>query len=107
MSKTYDVSRVENRVPMALAVRISGHAAMPGVETTFTENVSSRGARVLSVRRWRPDERLRFSTITGSFQSLARVVWCRPGRSEGFTMGLEFLEPSGEWVVSPNAQFAP
>lgn len=106
MTKTHDAPRAEKRIPMAVAVHIAGHALMPGVETTFTENVSSRGAKVLSFRRWRPDERLRFSTITGNFHALARVAWCQPAQVEGFALGLEFLDLSGDWVVGPGAPVA-
>ncbi len=98
--RPYDVSRIENRIPMEVGVQISGHAHLPGVETTFTENVSSRGARVLSVRRWNPNDRLSISTLTGGFQSLARVAYCVSLRGAGYAVGVEFLEARGNWVVS-------
>ncbi len=101
MFKTPVVSRTEKRVPMAVAVRIAGHPALPGVETTFTEDVSSRGAKVYSARRWKADERLQMATLTGNFQSVARVAWCQQSREVGFAVGVEFLERSGEWVVAP------
>lgn len=97
------MTRAEKRIPMAVAVRIAGHAAMPGVETTFTEDVSARGAKVYSARRWRADERLQIATLTGNFQSVARVAWCLPARDLGFAVGVEFLEPAGDWVVAPHA----
>ena len=58
MPHTFDVERLEKRIPMTVAVHISGPERALGVETTFTENVSSRGARVSSIRRWKPNERL-------------------------------------------------
>lgn len=99
----YAIKRAENRIPMAVAVRIAGHAALPGVETTFTADVSSRGARVYSTRRWKPDERLFISTLAGEFRSLARVAWCHPARDAGFAVGLQLVETSGKWVVAPAA----
>ena len=99
--KPYDVLRIESRIPMEVGVQISGHAHLPGVETTFTENVSSRGARVLSVRRWNQNDRLSISTLTGGFQSLARVAYCVSLRGAGYAVGLQFLEGRGNWVVSP------
>jgi hypothetical protein len=86
---------------MVVAVRIAGHSAMPGEETTFTADVSSRGARVISTRRWKPDERLLLSAFAGGFRSLARVAWCQPARDNGFAIGLQLLEVSGKWVVPP------
>lgn len=75
---------------------------MPGVETTFTENVSSHGARVSTIRLWRTNEVLEVASLPGDFHALARVAYCE-SQSEGFAIGLEFLEPSGRWVVTAPA----
>jgi hypothetical protein len=98
--KTFKALRRETRVPMEVGVQITGHAALPGTETTFTENVSSRGARVLSARRWQIDDRLTIATLTGSFRAVARVAYCQLASQSGFAVGLEFLEPKGNWVVA-------
>jgi hypothetical protein len=87
---------------MTVAVHLAGHQYAPGVETTFTENVSSRGARVTSFRRWRANETLQINLLPGDFRAKARVVYCVP-QSEGFAVGLEFLEPSGRWVIDDPA----
>ncbi len=86
-----------------MAVQISGNERVPGVETTFTENVSSRGARVMTVRRWLPNDRLTIASLPGDFRATARVAYCQPLRGSGFAIGLEFLEPAGQWVVDPPA----
>ena len=99
MPNTFDVERLEKRIPMTVAVHISGHGRALGVETAFTENVSSRGARVASIRHWRPNETLEIESLPGNFHARARVTYCQP-KSEGFVIGLEFLEPSGRWVVN-------
>jgi PilZ domain len=99
MPQAFAVERLEKRIPMTVAVHISGHQSASYVETTFTEDVSSRGARVPSIRRWRPNETLYFESLPGDFHALARVAYCRPHR-EGYVIGLEFLEPSGRWVVN-------
>ncbi len=92
-------NRVERRIPMEIPVLLDGHRRMPGTESTFTENVSARGARVVSTRRWDLGERLTFVSRTGEFRSSARVTYCEPLRSDGFAIGVEFLEPKGRWVV--------
>ncbi len=97
--KIFQHPRKETRIPMEVGVHISGHLDLPGIETTFTENVSSRGARVFSTRRWRPNDRLSISTLTGSFRSLARVAYCESVRGAGYAVGLEFLDSSGDWVL--------
>ena len=99
MPRTFSVERLEKRIPMTVAVHISGHENRYGVETTFTEDVSSRGARVSSVRRWRPNEKLEIESLPGNFHALARVAYCHPS-PDGFVIGLEFLEPTGRWVVN-------
>lgn len=100
-SKPRGQTRAQTRAPIELGVRISGHAGQPGIENTFTENVSAGGARVMSSRPWRLNERLIFATATGSFSAAARVVYCRPLTDEGFAVGLEFVgTPRGRWVFS-------
>lgn len=103
MAKPYTVQRVEKRIPMEVAVQIAGNAKVPGLETTFTENVSSRGARVVTVRRWQAEDRLTIASLPGDFHALARVAYCQPLRGDGFAIGLEFLEPAGSWIVHPPA----
>ncbi len=100
------IVRCEPRLPMQVGVRLSGNTFMPGLETTFTENVSSRGARVRSVRRWRPGESVCVMSLADGFRSLARVAYCQPIHDAGFVIGVEFLELEGQWVLgspkSPN-----
>lgn len=103
MDTLYSVQRAEDRIPMEVAVQIAGNEFLPGVETAFTENVSGRGARVVSVRRWRVNDRLHLATLPGSFKATARVAYCQPMRGAGFAIGLEFLEPTGHWVIQPPA----
>jgi hypothetical protein len=84
---------------MEIGVFLDGHRDFPGAEATFTENVSARGARVVSFRRWKQGERLTFVSRTGEFRSPARVAYCNQLQGEGFAVGVEFLEPKGRWVV--------
>jgi hypothetical protein len=98
--KVKAVPRREKRVPMAIAVQLCGHADMPGIETTFTENVSSQGARVYSVRPWKKNEQLWVASLPGGFRSQARVAYCERQEGNGFAVGLEFLNPAGDWVIA-------
>jgi hypothetical protein len=91
--------RADARIPMEIPVVLDGHRRVPGTESTFTENVSARGARVVSTRRWEHGERLTFASRTGEFRSSARVAYCEPLQGDGFAIGVEFLEPKGRWVV--------
>lgn len=84
---------------MEVAVQIAGNAGTPGVEMTFTEDVSRHGARVLTARRWRANDRLQVTSLAGNFQSVARVAYCLPVSGEGFAIGLQLLSPNGRWVI--------
>lgn len=97
--QTFPFHRAERRIPMEIPVLLDGHRRMPGTESTFTENVSARGARVVSTRRWEQGERLTFASRTGEFRSSARVAYCHALQGDGFAIGVEFLEPKGRWVV--------
>lgn len=85
---------------MELGIQIAGHSETPGIEMTFTQNVSSRGARVLTARKWRQNDMLLVATATGQFRSPGRVAYCQRADS-GFVIGVELLEPGPGWVVQP------
>jgi len=91
--------RRENRIPMEIPVTLGGHRQVPGTEATFTENVSAKGARVVSARRWDKGAQLSFASRTGEFRSEARVAYCQSLHGEGYAIGVEFLAPKGRWVV--------
>src|SRR5271170_7756088 len=103
---TFAFHRVERRIPMEIPVLLDGHRRMPGSESTFTENVSARGARVVSTRRWEKGEPLTFASRTGAFRSLARVAYCQSLHGDGYAVGVEFLDPAGRWVVQSKASSA-
>ena len=98
-SRLYPFNRTENRIPMEIGVFLEGNRQVPGAESTFTENVSARGARIVSVRRWEPDDRLMLTARNGEFRSSARVAYCQPLQGDGFAIGVEFLESQGRWIV--------
>ena len=96
--------RTEKRILMEIPVLIDGHRDVPGRESTFTENVSARGARVISARYWEQGDSLKFASRTGEFRSSARVAYCQSLQGDGFAIGVEFLNPKGRWVVqTPNS----
>lgn len=99
LKTTFTYHRAERRIPMEIPVILDGHRHTPGSETTFTENVSAKGARVVSVRRWDKGESLTFASRSGEFRSSARVAYCQPLHGDGYAIGVEFLEPKGRWVV--------
>jgi len=99
MPTHYSFARSEQRIPMEVGVNLDGHQALPGVEKTFTENVSANGARIRTIRRWALNDRLNVRAAAGDFRSLARVAYCQSLRGSGYVIGVEFLERCGRWVV--------
>ena len=99
LATKFTFHRTEKRILMEIPVLIDGHRDAPGLESTFTENVSARGARVVSVRKWEKGEKLTLVLRTGKFRSSARVAYCQPLHGDGYAVGVEFLETKGRWVV--------
>ena len=99
--------RTEERILMEIPVLIDGHRDVPGRESTFTENVSARGARVISARYWEQGDALKFASRTGEFRSSARVAYCQSLQGDGFAVGVEFLNPKGRWVVQTANSLTP
>jgi PilZ domain len=85
------VQRTEERITMkvmALLVRRDGTLR---VETGFTENISSRGVRVVLTSNWTLDESIVVTLPGFHFTSVARVAYCDPLGAERFGIGLEFV----------------
>lgn len=66
-------------------------------ELTLTENISSRGARVVTKKRWSADDSLVVKSLEGDLQSEARVIYRQPIREKVYAIGLELIAPTGNW----------
>lgn len=95
--KPYTIPRRELRVPIEVRIQILS-GPLRGEERTFTQNVSSHGARVWTARRWRRNERLTIAVAAGEFRSTARVAYCESIPGSGYAVGLELLDPKGQWI---------
>lgn len=86
--------RFEKRIARAVTVdiRLEGEG-MPKKAKTLTENVSPRGARVLTDRKWRPGQRVLVVFFEEGIQSQAQIVYCRRLREKKFAVGLELSSP--------------
>lgn len=90
-------ARTERRIARAMAVELCPLGPSPAGEATFTENVSPRGARVVTRHGWKPEERLLLKSLQGDFRWQARVVYCERLPNNAFAVGLDLLSPTGEW----------
>jgi PilZ domain-containing protein len=71
------------------------------IEKTVTQNVSSRGARVLTRRPLPPQEQLVAETAGGEIRMQARVVYCQGVPDGHFAVGLEFQKGYVNWSGIP------
>lgn len=93
-----DISkRTEDRTPMKITVDLSSLDVRTPAQEGITENVSPRGARVLTSKPWKPNDRLNLRSLLGNFRSRARVVYCVPVDAGQFAIGLQLFATAGNW----------
>ena len=91
--------RAESRVALKIRVDLrSVDIRMPSQEGV-TDNVSARGARVLTTSHWKPDDCLKVTSLLGSLRSRARVVYCEPAGGGLFAVGLRLYARAGTWSL--------
>jgi hypothetical protein len=89
--------RYEKRSAAAVAVMLTSPNPVFPTELTLTENISSRGARVVSKGLWSANDSLVIKSLEGDLQSEARVIYRQPIRENVYAIGLQFLAPKGNW----------
>lgn len=94
MKQHFMVERAEDRVDMKVTAMLVGRHGRLGVERVITENVSSRGVRVISASEWYTDDTILLSLPAGHFTSAARVAYCDALGEGQFATGLEFVGSS-------------
>jgi hypothetical protein len=82
--------RMEARILTRVVLELSGPVEPLIYETTFTENVSSHGARVVTKRRWSPNDSVLVKLPQECLSSRARITYCQPLKGDEFAMGLQF-----------------
>src|SRR5258705_12824828 len=82
--------RMEARIPTRVGLELSGPDESPIYEITFTENVSRHGARVVTKRRWSPNDSVLVKLPQESLPFRARITYCQPLKGDEFAMGLQF-----------------
>ena len=87
--------RIESRTPTIVAVELSTLGEPLTMEITSTENISLHGARVVTKRRWQPNDRVLVNSLRGDLRSRARVVYCEALQKNGFAIGLELFSQVG------------
>ncbi len=89
--------RYEKRSAAAVAVMLTSPNPVFPTELTLTENISSRGARVVTKRLWSANDSLVIKSLEGDLQSEARVIYRQPIRENVYAIGLQLVAPKGNW----------
>ena len=84
--------RSEWRILKRLAAELARPDKSVSRETTFTENLSIRGARLTTVRRWQPGTRVLFRFLRDGRLFQGRVAYCQRKESGDFAIGVELSE---------------
>jgi hypothetical protein len=89
--------RNERRVTMAIPVCLVIAEKLLFADQAMTVNVSSRGARILTRRRWQLEEQPRLASSSGELRTQAKVVYCEPVTDGLFCVGLQFPSAVMDW----------
>jgi len=89
--------RLETRSPVAVRVDLWSLDIRQRAQECVTENVSTHGARVVSNKPWKLNQRLNVHSLPGDFRARARVVYCEPLGVNSFAIGLQLLAATGHW----------
>ncbi len=93
--------RMERRLPIVVVVRLAEAecASTDGGERTYTDNISSRGARVYSIRPWQLGDAVQ---VTPRNEDPARgnVVYCQTLEDGRFVIGVKFQDRPVMWSAT-------
>jgi hypothetical protein len=92
--------RMEARIPKRVGLELSGPDEPLVYETTFTENVSRHGARIVTKKHWRPNDSVLVKLPQECLPSRARITYCQPLKEDEFAMGLQFSLVVYSWIGS-------
>jgi hypothetical protein len=81
-----------------MLMRSPSHRALP--DLALTENVSPRGARIVTKRFRKPGELCELASLTGGFYMAARVVYCERLANRNYCIGLELQDYQQDWWLS-------
>jgi hypothetical protein len=91
--------RSERRIAKILTAELSRPDKAGPREMTFTENVSPRGVRVTTARRWQPGTRVLVTFPQNDVRTQGRIVYCQRVESGNFALGLELPWQVQRWQM--------
>ncbi|SRR6266550_7658027 len=97
-------NRREKRTTSEVVVMLSGQNGAPVPEWASTENISARGARILTTHQWRPNDTLLIRCVDGNLQARGRVIYRQRLSDNLSAIGVKLLVPKGSWGESFEVQ---
>jgi hypothetical protein len=88
--------RKERRHPQTFRLQLSSTTDVLAPESAMTENVSSHGMRVRTVRFWKPGTQALIKSPIRELWAGARIVYCHSVSHDSFALGLELLTAAQE-----------
>jgi hypothetical protein len=92
------------RVTSEVVVMLSGQSGAVEPEWASTENISERGARILTTHQWRPNDGLLIRCIEGNLQARGRVIYRQRLRENLHAIGVKLIASKGSWERSKKVQ---
>lgn len=89
--------RLEGRLTLPVVVYLADPGKPEAAELVVTENVSARGARVLSKRRFETGAQMHVFPLNNNPRLLAQIVYCHKMSFNSFWVGLQFQENFPDW----------
>jgi len=89
--------RADERIPLKVSVDLASLDIRIRAQDGVTENVSRHGARVVTGKPWKPNDRLNLRSLLGNFRARARVVYCQPLKNGCYVLGLQLSAVVGTW----------
>ena len=101
MQLVHAIERRYRRVPTVIVVRLRRvrDSSVEAEESTYTDNISARGACVISRYSWQPGEEVQVTSVKDGTAIRGSVVHCRKLGNDGFSVGLDFPQESVPWFV--------
>jgi hypothetical protein len=90
-------ARFETRVFLTLPFLMRGGLDSSLMDLALTENVSLRGARLISKVSRKPGELCELASLSGDFCVVAHVVYCERLATRSYRIGLELQDSRRNW----------
>ena len=93
--------RMERRLPIVVVVRLAEAkcASTDGEERTYTDNISSRGARLYSIRPWQLGDAVQV-TPRNEDPACGNVVYCQTLPDSRYVIGVMFQDRPVMWSAT-------